>query len=73
VIVLDNYLEQDFKINFLKIGILTNAGVLQIGVGGGRKKPGPKAGFTTIGESAVSIQAPAVPLQAAIREHTKES
>ncbi|MEO2078188.1 MAG: hypothetical protein ABGX20_22900 [Bacillus sp. (in: firmicutes)] len=69
---MDQYLEQDFKISFLKIGMITNAGVLQIGVGGGRAKPGYKAGFTTIGEKPVSISAPAVPLQAAVRDVTKK-
>lgn len=70
---MDRYLEQDFKINFLKIGYLTNASVLQIGVGAGKMKRGPKAGLTTIGETAVSIEAPAVPLQAPVRERTKDS
>lgn len=69
---MDQYLEQDFKINFLKIGYITNAGVLQIGVGGGRKKPGTKAGYTLVGEKPISISAPAVPLQAAVRDVTKK-
>ncbi|MDQ1144005.1 hypothetical protein QE429_000832 [Bacillus sp. SORGH_AS 510] len=69
---MDQYLEQDFKINLLKIGMITNAGVLQIGVGAGKRKSGTKAGYTTIGEKPVSISAPAVPLQAAVRDVTKK-
>ncbi|WP_413299630.1 hypothetical protein AA0X95_16350 [Bacillus sp. 1P10SD] len=71
---MDNKLEQAFKINFLKIGTMTNTGALQIGVGAGRKKRGPSAGYTTIGESLVQVTAPtapAVPLQAAVRDFAK--
>lgn len=70
---MDNYLEQAFKIRFLKIGIIANSGVLQIGVGAGIKPRGPIAGYTTIGESTVHLsQPPSVPLQAPVRDLTKD-
>ncbi|MDR6123459.1 hypothetical protein QFZ87_003056 [Bacillus sp. SLBN-46] len=68
---MENKVEQAFKINFLKIGIMTNTGVLQIGVGAGGKKQGTPAGYTTIGESLVHVPAPAVPLQAPVRDFAK--
>jgi hypothetical protein len=71
VIDVENKVEQAFKINFLKIGIMTNTGALQIGVGAGSKKQGTPAGYTTIGESLVSVPAPAVPLQAPVRDFAK--
>jgi hypothetical protein len=74
VINLENKVEQAFKINFLKIGIMTNTGVLQIGVGAGIKERGTPAGYTTIGESLVHVTAPtapAVPLQAPVRDSAK--
>ncbi|MGG3563207.1 spore germination protein GerPB [Neobacillus rhizosphaerae] len=68
---MENKIEQAFKINFLKIGTMTNTGVLQIGVGAGITQKGAPAGYTTIGESLVHVTAPtapAVPLQAAVRD-----
>jgi hypothetical protein len=69
---MDNYLEQTFKIRFLKIGNIINAGVLQIGVGAGNIQHGIPAGYTTIGKTKVSLLTPpAVPLQAPVRDLTK--
>lgn len=69
---MDNYLEQTFKINFLKIGIIANAGVLQIGVGAGSKLRGSPAGYTTIGMTKIALlPPPSVPLQAPVRNLTK--
>jgi hypothetical protein len=69
---MDHYLEQTFKIRFLKIGIIANAGVLQIGVGAGSVQRGTPAGYTTIGEKKVGLlPPPSVPLQAPVRNLTK--
>ncbi|EKN69338.1 hypothetical protein BABA_10761 [Neobacillus bataviensis LMG 21833] len=66
---MDKHLKQTFDINFLKIGIIANAGVIQIGCGSGTKPRLPHAGYTTIGTSTVSLTAPAVPLQASVRRN----
>ncbi|MFJ7728556.1 hypothetical protein ACIQXV_20710 [Neobacillus sp. NPDC097160] len=66
---MDKHLKQTFEMNFLKIGIIANAGVLQIGSGSGSKPRVPHAGYTTIGTSLVHLQALAVPLQAPVRHN----
>jgi hypothetical protein len=69
---MDHYLEQTFKIRFLKIGIIANAGVLQMGVGAGSVQRGAPTGYTTIGETKIGLLTPpAVPLQAPVRDLTK--
>lgn len=65
------HLQQSFDINFLKIGQMVNAGVLQIGYGASRSPQVAPAGYTTVGTSLVSLPSPtefAVPLQAPVRE-----
>ncbi|MFZ7945838.1 spore germination protein GerPB [Neobacillus sp. 19] len=64
---MDRHIKQTFDINFLKIGIIANAGVLQIGTGSGTIQRVPHAGYTTIGTSLVHLTAPAVPLQSPVR------
>jgi hypothetical protein len=72
VIEMDQYLEQTFKIRFLKIGIIADAGVLQIGVGAGSVQRGTPAGYTIIGETKVGLlPLPSVPLQAPVRDLSK--
>ncbi|MBO0962329.1 hypothetical protein J1P26_21740 [Neobacillus sp. MM2021_6] len=66
---MDKHLKQTFDINFLKIGIIANAGVLQIGTGAGTiQRTSHIAGYTTIGTTLGSLSAPAVPLQAPVRQ-----
>ncbi|MFJ7730227.1 spore germination protein GerPB [Neobacillus sp. NPDC097160] len=61
---MNKHLKQTFEINFLKIGIIANAGVIQIGCGSGVKPRLPHAGYTQIGTSLVHLTAisPSVPL-----------
>ncbi|MFC4799657.1 hypothetical protein ACFPA1_09835 [Neobacillus sp. GCM10023253] len=67
---MDRYLEQSFDIRFLKIGIIANAGILQIGTGSAATIPKTTpVGYTTIGETVAPLLAPpSVPLQAPIRD-----
>ncbi|MDP4085526.1 MAG: hypothetical protein Q8934_13060 [Bacillota bacterium] len=69
---MDHNLKQKFNIRFLKIGIISNTGVLQIGVGAGSISEAPPAGYTTVGETQVHLlQPPSVPMQAPVRNLTK--
>ncbi|MFF2449733.1 hypothetical protein ACFVSW_22060 [Neobacillus sp. NPDC058068] len=64
---MDKHLKQTFDVNFLKIGIIANAGVLQIGCGAGiTQRVSSVAGYTTIGTALVHLTAPAVPLAAPV-------
>ncbi|WP_338450935.1 hypothetical protein R4Z09_03165 [Niallia oryzisoli] len=65
---MDKHLQQTFDIGFLKIGIVTNAGVLQIGCGAGKAQRLPPIAYTTIGTTLVPLSAPAVPLQTQVRQ-----
>lgn len=67
---MDRYLEQTFEIRFLKIGIIANAGILQIGTGSAATIPKTTpVGYTTIGGTLAPLLAPpTVPLQAPIRD-----
>lgn len=74
------YIQQSIQINFIKIGGITNSSVLQIGSAGiirpaaylyntgGFTQPAPQA----IQPTGTLLGAPAVPLQAAVRELEKE-
>ncbi|EKN67003.1 hypothetical protein BABA_13982 [Neobacillus bataviensis LMG 21833] len=68
---MDKHLKQTFEINFLKIGIIANAGVIQLGVGSGHKPRLPHAGYTQIGTSLVHLMssAPSVPLASPVRRN----
>jgi spore germination protein PB len=79
------YIQQSIHIHFIKVGGITNSSVLQIGSSGiikpasylyntgGFTQPAPVAlkqpSFTT----STNILAPAVPLQAAVREKNEGS
>lgn len=64
---MDKHLQQTFDIRFLKIGIVTNAGVLQIGCGAGKAQRVPPVGYTTVGTTLVPLSAPVAPLQTPVR------
>jgi hypothetical protein len=67
---MDRYLEQDFQINLLKIGAIRYAGVLKIGAAGALSRKVSNVhhptGYVTL-ESAPTLLAPAVPLEAPVR------
>lgn len=67
---MDEYLQQTFDIGFLKIGGMTNSGVLQIGCGALKAERVFPVGYTTVGSTLVPLTGPpefAVPLQAPVR------
>ena len=67
---MDKYLEQTFTINSLKIGSMTNAGVLKIGSAGtvSRTTPSIYGQYGTLTGIDSKLISPAVPLQAPVRE-----
>lgn len=71
---MDKDLQQTFDIRYLKIGLIVNAGVLQIGCGAGHKQRAQPVGYTTVGTTLVHLRAPqtfAVPLQAPVRQKSR--
>ncbi|ETI68835.1 spore germination protein GerPB [Neobacillus vireti] len=67
---MDKHIKQTFDIRFLKIGIIANAGVLQIGSGAGiAQRITHVAGYTTIGTTLHPLSAFAVPLAGPVRRN----
>jgi hypothetical protein len=66
---MDNYLEQTFNFNSIKIGTMTNAGVLKIGSAGMVKRTSPSiyGQFGTLSGINSALLSPAVPLEAPVR------
>lgn len=68
---MDKHLKQTFDFRYVKIGVMANGGVLQIGCGSSQVQRVPPVGYTTIGGKLVPLSAPqqfAVPLQAPVRQ-----
>ncbi len=67
---MDKHLQQTFDFRYIKIGMIVNGGVLQIGCGSGQtQRISQIVGYTTVGSTLVPLAAPqqAVPLQAPVR------
>lgn len=70
---MDKYLEQTFNINFLKIGVVSNTGVLKIGTAGmiRRTTPSIYGGYFSLSGITYGTPPLSVPLQSPVRAQNK--